>query len=653
MIYSTALKARERIPSSSLHDRDFEYEYEGQVLGTDPNSGERLGLVGSAASVSFAPIFGARPQSKPCKHAGQPVEPTSSTSSRNKPISQQPLASPQYARGCDSRVNFADQAGHLQIAAPALSFRHMPETPFPSPEELQKKIQEFMKANFGENVAVSAFTQPATTDAPPQDKEESVDPFRFNATPKQIKAHLDRFVIKQEEAKKTLSIAVCDHYNHVNRIHRLEKEDPEAARRMEYSKGNVLLLGPTGVGKTYLVKHIADLIGVPFVKADATKFSETGYVGGDVEDLVRALVEKADGDVEVAQYGIIYIDEIDKIASSSNLAGRDVSGRGVQTTLLKLMEETEVPLRNPMDIQSQLQSALEFQRRGKSKREVINTRHILFICSGAFDRLKEQVERRLRCASVGFGADVIAADDTEILCAVTTRDFIEYGLEPEFIGRLPVRVVCHELSADDLFAILKTSEGSVIRQYTRSFEAFGIDAQFEDEALRAIASKAAAEKTGARGLVTVCDRLFRDFKFELPGSGVRKLVINPDLVNDPDRALRSLLEKAQAEAELNQVEMVRQFAAVFSQKHGVRFEIEEPAIAKIIQRANGNRSNITEYCNLLFKDYPYGLKLLRDRDSNLRFSVPLCAIDDPDKYLSDRVVEFYRQTKGTDTSRSS
>src|ERR1700732_4039415 len=306
----------------------------------------------------------------------------------------------------------------------------MPETPFPSHEEFQKKLQEFFKANFGDHVAVSSLAQQAPTDEPPDDAQKSIDPFQFSATPKQIKAHLDRYVIKQDEAKKALSIAVCDHYNHVNRVHRLEKEDPEAANQIEYSKGNVLLLGPTGVGKTYLVKHVADLIGVPFVKADATKFSETGYVGGDVEDLVRGLLQKADGNAEIAQYGIIYIDEIDKIATSPNISGRDVSGRGVQTTLLKLMEETEVPLRNPMDLQSQLQSALEFQRRGKAKKELINTRHILFICSGAFDRLKEQVERRLRRASIGFGDAPVPAEGAVVLRAVTTRDFIDYGLEP-------------------------------------------------------------------------------------------------------------------------------------------------------------------------------------------------------------------------------
>src|ERR1700726_2836980 len=308
----------------------------------------------------------------------------------------------------------------------------MPETPFPSPEELQKKIQEFMKANFGEHVAVSAFTQPASTDeAPPEERQESIDPFQFNATPKQIKAHLDRFVIQQEEAKKPLSIAVCDHYNHVNRVHRLEKENPEAASQIEYTKGNVLLLGPTGVGKTYLVKHIAELIGVPFVKADATKFSETGYVGGDVEDLVRELVQRADGDHELAQYGIIYVDEIDKLATSGRMIGRDVSGRGVQTTLLKLMEETEVPLRNPMDIQSQIQSALEFQKKGKMKKEMVNTRHILFICSGAFDRLRDQVDRRLTDSSIGFGASGASESSSNLLRLASTRDFIDYGLEPE------------------------------------------------------------------------------------------------------------------------------------------------------------------------------------------------------------------------------
>src|ERR1700757_4501062 len=209
----------------------------------------------------------------------------------------------------------------------------MAETPFPSPEELQKKIQEFMKANFGDKVSVAAFPQTEVTEEEPPPRQETFDPFEFHLTPKQIKAHLDRYVIQQDEAKKTLAIAVCDHYNHVNLIRRLEKEDPKAAGAIEYTKSNVVILGPTGVGKTYLVKHIAELVGVPFVKADATKFSETGYVGGDVEDLVRELVQRANGDVKLAQYGIIYLDEIDKIATPANIIGRDVSGRGVQTNL--------------------------------------------------------------------------------------------------------------------------------------------------------------------------------------------------------------------------------------------------------------------------------------------------------------------------------
>src|SRR5882757_2868060 len=211
--------------------------------------------------------------------------------------------------------------------------------PFPSPEELKSKLAEFMKSNFGDRVAFTTLTQPDTVETGTDEKsppEEAKD-FEFHFLPRDIKAHLDRFVIKQDEAKKVLSIAICDHYNHVNHVRSLAREDEKKAAQLDYSKQNVVLLGPTGVGKTYLVKHVADLIGVPFVKADATKFSETGYVGGDVEDLVRDLVKKADGDAEIAQYGIVYIDEIDKIAAATNLSGsRDVSGRGVQTTLLKL-----------------------------------------------------------------------------------------------------------------------------------------------------------------------------------------------------------------------------------------------------------------------------------------------------------------------------
>src|SRR6187399_283617 len=274
-----------------------------------------------------------------------------------------------------------------------------PTPPFPSPEELKSKITEFMKQNFGDRVSVATIAEPEPATAEEEEKPEKADNKEFESKllPRDIKAHLDRFVIKQDEAKKVLAIAVCDHYNHANYLRRLEKEDATRAQEVEYIKQNVILVGPTGVGKTYLIKHIADLIKVPFVKADATKFSETGYVGGDVEDLVRELVDKADGDVQLAQFGIIYIDEVDKIASSGNMIGRDVSGRGVQTTLLKLMEETDVPLRSGNDLQSQLQAAFEFQKSGgKAKRETISTRNILFVVSGAFERLKQQVSRRVQ-----------------------------------------------------------------------------------------------------------------------------------------------------------------------------------------------------------------------------------------------------------------
>jgi endopeptidase Clp ATP-binding regulatory subunit ClpX len=237
---------------------------------------------------------------------------------------------------------------------------------------------------------------------PPKDAaaEAKPDLFKFNYKPRQVKEHLDRFVIKQDEAKKVLSVALCDHYHHV----RLALEGRESAN---YAKQNIILVGPTGVGKTYLIRSAADLIGVPFAKADATKFSETGYVGGDVEDMVRDLMRLADNDVTRAQYGIIYIDEIDKIAAANNSTGRDVSGRGVQTNLLKLMEETEVPARSPNDIAGQIQAMMDISQRGKKGPSTINTKHILFIVSGAFGGLEKIVSKRLRETSIGFAAKVV------------------------------------------------------------------------------------------------------------------------------------------------------------------------------------------------------------------------------------------------------
>ncbi len=530
------------------------------------------------------------------------------------------------------------------------------DKPFPSPEEIQRKLGDFLKNSFGDKVSFTTFTQPETADAPPADPppaaDEPPDIFHFHSQPRDIKAHLDRFVIRQDEAKKVLSVAVCDHYNHVNHIRRLAKEDERGAAAIEYAKQNVILLGPTGVGKTYLVKHVADLIGVPFVKADATKFSETGYVGGDVEDLVRDLIARADGDTNLAQYGIVYIDEIDKIAAASNLAGgRDVSGRGVQTTLLKLMEETEVPVKNPMDIQSQLQGAFEMQRRGGkggARKETINTRHILFIVSGAFERLRDQVARRLRQSSIGFTPlEGGVIPDAAILRQVQTRDFIDYGFEPEFIGRLPVRVVAEELSADDLNEILHKSEGSIVRQYERAFRAYGIDASFTDGALRVLAEQAAGERTGARGLVTVFERLLRETKYELPGAGVDRLVVDHTFVADPAGGLARLLaegaERLRERQEHTTADAVAAYAEEFRRAHGVMLRFDEEATHRLAERAQTEQVSARALCDRLFKDYQFGLKLIQKNTGQSVFVLPASAVDAPDKFISELVVQSYQQ----------
>jgi ATP-dependent Clp protease ATP-binding subunit ClpX len=521
-----------------------------------------------------------------------------------------------------------------------------PPPSFPSPEELKTKIAEFMKTNFGDRVSFATYTGPEAAEPAetPREELESRDEhpeFEFNFLPRDIKAHLDRFVIQQDEAKKVLSIAVCDHYNHAKYLRKLEKEDAARAEETEYAKQNVILVGPTGVGKTYLIKHVAELIKVPFVKADATKFSETGYVGGDVEDLVRELVHKADGDLSVAQFGIIYIDEIDKIAAAGNMTGRDVSGRGVQTTLLKLMEETEVPLRSMNDLQGQLQAAFEFQRKGKAKRETINTRHILFVVSGAFERLKQQVARRIAQGQIGFSAGPTPILDHELFEQVTTQDFVEYGFEPEFIGRLPVRVACQELSATDLYSIMRFSEGSLLKQYERAFRAYGIGISFEDEALHLISEAAAKEKTGARGLLTVFEKLFRDYKYYLAGSGLSQLRITAELVREPKRVLERLMAEGHKEEEIMLRLATREFTDKFKQEHGIQLDFDESAVERLVARAQAEKMRMMDLCAHLFKDYQFGLSLIKKNTGHSQFALGQSAVDDPDKFLSDLVVQSY------------
>jgi endopeptidase Clp ATP-binding regulatory subunit ClpX len=504
----------------------------------------------------------------------------------------------------------------------------------PSPEEVQKQLADFMRQHFqGIKMTFGQKAEPAGTSDQPEAGSESTE-FKFDRKPREVKAYLDRFVIKQDEAKKVLSVAICDHYHHV-RMALEGREQPN------YAKQNILLLGPTGVGKTYLIRSLADLIGVPFVKADATKFSETGYVGGDVEDLVRELVRRADGDVEKAQYGIIYIDEIDKISSAHTTTGRDVSGRGVQTNLLKLMEETEVPVRSPQDIAGQVQALMDFSQRGKKSPSVINTKHILFVVSGAFVGLEKIVSRRLNQATIGFVSRSGSPTSEELLDLASTKDFVEFGLEPEFIGRLPVRVACRPLDEEDLFSVLKTSEGSIIRQYEQTFEAYGIQVEFDESALRRIAALAAQEQTGARGLMTVCERTFRGFKYELPSTSVRALTVIDKMVNDPDAALGELLKEHARDESKAFSEEIEAFKREFASAHNLELRFTEDAQEFLASLAQAENRSVNEICKTKFRDFQFGLKLIAQNNGKREFLIDRNAVEQPEKVLSEWVVQSY------------
>jgi endopeptidase Clp ATP-binding regulatory subunit ClpX len=402
------------------------------------------------------------------------------------------------------------------------------------------------------------------------------------------------------------------------------------------------------VGKTYLMRTIARLIGVPFVKADATKFSETGYVGSDVEDLVRDLVKAANGNVELAEYGIIYIDEIDKIASAGEMS-RDVSGRGVQVNLLKLMEDTEVAPFSPNDMMGQMQAMMGGRGRSEPPRS-ISTRHILFIVSGAFDKLAEQVKRRLDRSAIGFTA---AAGDGETplssyLHQASSSDLISYGFEPEFIGRLPVRVACDTLSPADLANILTTSEGSLLHQYRGDFKGYGIDFEITPEAIDTIARRAYEESTGARGLMTVLERLFRPFKFELPSTAIKSFEVTTDTVEEPTGTLKELMVENQHLQRGVYSEDLDRFAKDFERRHELQLAFTDEAIEKLTQEAIEKDKMIRTICEEKFKDFQHGLLIIRRNVGQSRFTIDADAAENPDRELSKWVVNSFREAEKND-----
>lgn len=462
----------------------------------------------------------------------------------------------------------------------------------------------------------------------------------FSLKPRDIRDYLDRFVIKQDEAKKVLSVAICDHYNHIRRC----IENPEF-REEEYAKHNIVLLGPSGVGKTYLMRCIAKLIGVPFVKADATKFTETGYVGHDAEDLVRDLVKTADGDTGLAQYGIIYVDEIDKIAAQPITGGKDVSGRGVQINLLKLMEETDVSLFSQTDLIGQMQVIMDMQRgKGPGKR-TINTHHILFIVSGSFDKLVDQVRKRVRASRIGFSHEITGeCADSEYLRLAQTRDFIDYGFEPEFIGRLPVRVVCNALTADDLEQIMLNSEGSILCQYRSDFKGYGIDFSITRDAITAIARQAYEEKTGARGLMTVLERVFRNYKFELPSTAIKSFDIDRQTIDNVDGALKELLKMNESARRKLLIGEVKSFAEEFRKEHGLKLMFSEESVDAIVEKCVEEGKSVRSLCAEWFRDLEYGLKLIARNTGRTSFNITKKFVDNPSEELSRRIAKSFRKS---------
>jgi len=576
---------------------------------------------------------------------------------------------------------------------------------FPDQKELEKEIGDYLSRKYGKKVKiVTAGLYPhadkeeeGTVDQPTIDKAI----YDFDVTPEELVSYLDEYVIKQDAAKTVLATKICTHFH---RIKYALAHFQQEKRNVGQIKSNVLLIGPTGVGKTYLIKLIAKRLGVPFVKGDATKFSETGYVGGDVEDLVRDLVRQADGNIERAQYGIVYLDEIDKIASSQFRFGADVSRTGVQRALLKPMEETEVDLKIPHDPVSQIEAIEHFRATGKREKRVVNTKNILFIMSGAFTGLDEIVKKRVQLQSMGFEGTIHSKKDTSrFLKQVKSEDLIQFGFESEFVGRLPVIAVLDDLTADDYYEILINPNSAVVVAKKQDFKSYGIHLLFEDDSFKEIAKLAAKEGTGARGLVSVMEKSLLEFEKKLPSTEIKYLAVSPEVVHHPREELEELLKSPErqkyheerykflAEAEykrlvdfiqrtlwdyleahdvlptparlaliaqqcqvensdprdvcdhfIDLIKTVEQCAENISKNCGIKVVFDEDAVDRILSKHTQGFFGIEEICQKLLNAFDYGLRLLSQKRGVKIVTIPAEGIDYPENFINKLVGEMFK-----------
>lgn len=584
---------------------------------------------------------------------------------------------------------------------------------FPSQKELEREISEYLSNKYGRKVRiVSAGQFPGAEAAgePGGDGEAAVaagEEFHFDLAPEELISHLDQYVVGQQEAKATLATKICTHFNRISRsLERRRVGDMNGdGGNVGRIKNNVLLIGPTGVGKTYLIKLIARHLGVPFVKGDATKFSETGYVGGDVDDLIRDLVREADHDLERARFGIVYLDEVDKIAGGEGRRGLDVSRSGVQRALLKPMEETEVEMKVPHDPISMIEAVEHYRQTGKRRRQTVNTRHILFIMSGAFNGLEETVRRRLQQRSIGFESTVAAAAGRPgaFLKKIKPEDLVDYGFESEFVGRLPVVAVLDELAEADLYHILSNPNSSVIVSKKQDFKAYGIELYFEDVALRQLAVQAARERTGARALVSVVERALLHFERKLPSTEIRHLVVDSKLVADPAGTLHKLLrdgrlrqrqvkrcatlakaeikglvgfireklgdylesrdflptparlEMMAAEVQADNLEpaavcerfielaqLIAEQADQAARIYGVDLSFSPEAVDRILARQPRDEASVSATCDEVLAAMEYGLRLLGQRREIPELTITAAGIDSPDIFINQVVSKTFK-----------